>query len=92
MFGSAFWRKGYATEAVQAVLDFVAQSWDVEEILAELDERNLASLALAKKLGFLEFARVIDADHFKGASSTERHLIKQIAPQLQTTVLVSRTH
>ncbi len=48
--------------------------------LVEIDERNVASLALAHRLGFEEFARVEDADHFKGETSHERHLRRQLVP------------
>ncbi|HYN75791.1 MAG TPA: GNAT family N-acetyltransferase [Candidatus Limnocylindria bacterium] len=80
MFGSAWWRQGLASEAMTRVLAQLADAWGVADVYVEIDERNVPSLALAHRLGFEEFARVEDADHFKGETSHERHLRRQLAP------------
>ena len=74
MFGPAFWRQGFGTEATTRVLEHLATAWGVTEAYVEIDERNVASLALAGRLGFVEQRRVEDADFFKGTTSHERHL------------------
>lgn len=53
MFNSEFWQKGYAFEATTSVIDFVReQNIGVEFLELEIDHLNVASLALASKLGF----------------------------------------
>ena len=62
------------------VMAHLADAWGARDVFVEIDERNLASLALAHRLGFEEFARVEDADDFKGETSHERHLRRQLVP------------
>jgi len=47
----AFWRLGYATEAASAVLRHGFDGLGLNEILAEIDPANIASIALADRLG-----------------------------------------
>jgi ribosomal-protein-alanine N-acetyltransferase len=79
MLGSPWWREGVGTEAVTKVMDHLAVAWGVTRVSVEIDERNTASLALASRLGYVEFARVPDADFFKGTTSHERHLARSLA-------------
>lgn len=51
------WRKGYAHEALSAVLDHVFETRGVDAAVADVDPRNDASLGLLKKLGFVETGR-----------------------------------
>jgi RimJ/RimL family protein N-acetyltransferase/NAD-dependent dihydropyrimidine dehydrogenase PreA subunit len=46
------WRKGYAREAVSALLDLVFARYQVARAVVEMDTRNDASIALARSLGF----------------------------------------
>ena len=46
------WGKGFATEAVRAVLSFAFEHLGVHRVEAELDPRNEASARLLEKLGF----------------------------------------
>lgn len=78
LLGSAWWRRGLGTEAVSRVLSHLAGPWGVTEAYVEIDERNAASLGLAARLGFVEVARVEDADFFKGTTSHERHLSRSL--------------
>jgi [ribosomal protein S5]-alanine N-acetyltransferase len=80
MFGSAWWGQGLATEAMTRVMAHLADAWGARDVLVEIDERNVASLALAHRLGFEQFARVEDADDFKGETSHERHLRRKLVP------------
>lgn len=45
------WRRGYATEAAQAVLGYAFETYDWEEIVAFTSEGNVASRRVMEKLG-----------------------------------------
>jgi [ribosomal protein S5]-alanine N-acetyltransferase len=51
-FDEPVWGKGYATEAVRAVLHWAYESLDLNRVEAELDTRNAASARVLEKLGF----------------------------------------
>jgi len=50
-FLPAYWGKGYATEAAQAVLEHGFQTAGLSEIVAEMDPPNQASIRVGEKLG-----------------------------------------
>ncbi len=50
--GVAFWGRGYATEAVGALLALGFRETDAELVSAEVLSRNVASLRVLEKLGF----------------------------------------
>jgi [ribosomal protein S5]-alanine N-acetyltransferase len=64
-------RRGIATEACGRLLEHLFESYRVGMVAAEIDTRNVASIALVESLGFLRVAFEKDADHFKGSSSDE---------------------
>ena len=47
------WNKGYTTEAMKAVLEFVAQNLGIKKLAGGHAKENLASGAVLKKLGFV---------------------------------------
>jgi [ribosomal protein S5]-alanine N-acetyltransferase len=47
------WGKGYATEAVRAMLQWAYEKLDLNRVEAELDTRNAASARVLEKLGFV---------------------------------------
>lgn len=51
------WGRGYAREAVAAVIGHVFATRDVEKLVADVDPRNRASLGLLAGLGFTETHR-----------------------------------
>ena len=52
------WGQGLAQEAMQAVIAHLAQTRpDLTHLIAEVDPRNLASLRLLARLGFVETGR-----------------------------------
>ena len=53
-----WWGKGYATEAARAVVDHALVDLGLPEVLAEVDEGNAASVAVARRLGMTPFAVV----------------------------------
>ena len=68
--GAPYWRRGFATEACDRVVQTLFDH-GIREIWAELDTRNLASIRLLERLGFLRGTLRRNADFFKGSSSDE---------------------
>jgi [ribosomal protein S5]-alanine N-acetyltransferase len=73
-----FQRRGYAAEACARLLEHLFEDYRVSIVAAEIDTRNVASIALVESLGFERVGFQKDADHFKGSSSDEyRYEIKE---------------
>ena len=66
-----FWRRGYARELARCVLSHLFERYAPPRLYAEIDTRNLASIALVESLALERVATTRDADFFKGASSDE---------------------
>jgi RimJ/RimL family protein N-acetyltransferase len=64
------WRRGYAYEGCRAVIHWLFGR-GVEEIVAEMDVRNTASVCLIEKLGFRRVAFTPRATQIRGADSDE---------------------
>lgn len=43
--------KGYATEAISAIIDYAHANWHMKKFIAEIHTENEPSIALAKRLG-----------------------------------------
>lgn len=52
MIAPELWNQGYATEVCHFIIDYARENTDFEELYCRIDERNEASVRLAKKLGF----------------------------------------
>jgi RimJ/RimL family protein N-acetyltransferase len=52
-----FWGRGFATEASRGFIDYVYTQTSASEMKADVDPRNLASLGVLAKLGFVETGR-----------------------------------
>jgi RimJ/RimL family protein N-acetyltransferase len=50
-FGKAYWGKGYATEACQAVIEYVFKELRIKRIVTGIDPENTRSNNLQKRLG-----------------------------------------
>jgi RimJ/RimL family protein N-acetyltransferase len=61
-----FMGHGYATEAASAVLDTAFRTLRLHRVMAELDPRNTASIALCKRLRMREEAYFVQDLMFKG--------------------------
>jgi RimJ/RimL family protein N-acetyltransferase len=61
-----FMGHGYATEAASAVLDTAFRTLRLHRVMAELDPRNTASIALCKRLRMREEAYFVQDLAFKG--------------------------
>ena len=64
-------RQGFALEAMRSVVAHLAAAHGVERIGAEMDGRNVPSIALAKRLGLHEVAREDVDDERTGARGIE---------------------
>lgn len=52
-----YWGRGIATEASRAFIDHAFEATTVDQLTADVDPRNLASLRVLGKLGFVEAGR-----------------------------------
>lgn len=68
-FARAYQRKGYATEAVTAVLDYAFDTLQLQQITATVDGRNTPSIKLLQRLGFRYVKQ--EAIWFKGERVVE---------------------
>ncbi len=51
------WGQGLATEALQAVIPHAFETLPIDRLVADVDPRNVASLRLLDRLGFVEVGR-----------------------------------
>ncbi len=66
-----FQDKGYATEALKTIFEYLQNSLMAKEVKAWSDTRNLASHRVANKLGMVQTELIKNADFFRGSSSDE---------------------
>jgi RimJ/RimL family protein N-acetyltransferase len=52
LFDRAYWGRGFAREAMTAMIDHAFANRDWADIFADVDPRNVASVALLERLGF----------------------------------------
>lgn len=69
--GRTFQRRGYATESLGGVVNFLRSKMNAQSVKAWVDTRNLASIRLLRGLGFVQVQVIEDADEFKGTKSDE---------------------
>lgn len=62
--------RGYATEAVAALLALGFDGLGLHRIVARLDERNTSSARVAERLGFRREARFVESEWFKDEWTT----------------------
>ena len=74
LFSPAVWGKGFAREALQAVIDRAFRERGHEEIRAEADPRNERCLRLLSRLGFRETGRKERTYHIGGEWSDSVYL------------------
>ena len=74
LFSPTVWGKGYAREALQAVIDRAFRDCGHEEIRAEADPRNERCLRLLTRLGFRETGRAERTFHIGGEWSDSVYL------------------
>lgn len=65
------WRKGYAKEALLAIMKFLFEEQEVRRIQETADARNVSSIALLESCGFRKEGHFIENIFFKGAWGSE---------------------
>jgi len=50
----SYWRKGYTSEALAAIMKFAAEEMKVKKIIAHISADNIASIRTAEKMGFVK--------------------------------------
>lgn len=80
MIAPELWNQGYATEVCRFIIDYVRENTDFEELYCRIDERNTASVRLAKKLGFTNSGHMDDdinasiyRKNIKNIKNNEKH-------------------
>jgi RimJ/RimL family protein N-acetyltransferase len=71
IFNPAYAGKGYATEAVRAIIDLGFCTFDLHRIFARLDSRNAGSIGVVERLGLRREAHLIENDRFNGVWGDE---------------------
>ncbi len=71
VIGPKFQKQGFAFEGLSAVISFLRVHLEAKQIRAWIDTRNVASIQLIKKLGFVQIDFIKNADEFKGSKSDE---------------------
>ena len=71
MFDPAHAGKGYATEAVQALITLGFGKFDLHRIFARLDALNKGSVGVVERLGLRREAHLIENDRFNGVWGDE---------------------
>jgi RimJ/RimL family protein N-acetyltransferase len=71
IFSLAHGGRGYATEAVRALLDLAFGELGVRRVIARVDERNVRSRALLERLGLRLEAHLVENEWFKGELTSE---------------------
>lgn len=63
MIAPKFQNQGYATEVCRFIIDYARENTDFEELYCRIDEKNVASVRLAKRLGFTNSGHVDEDIH-----------------------------
>lgn len=58
----AYWRKGYMTEALSAIIKYAADKMKVTKIYAHISVDNLASVCTVEKMGFKKTGKQYNED------------------------------
>lgn len=53
LLGESYWGKGYATEILKGLIDFIESEDQMTRLIAGVATDNIASIKLLKKLGFI---------------------------------------
>lgn len=77
MIAPELWNQGYATEVCRFIIDYARENTNFEELYCRIDERNEASVRLAKKLGFTNSGHMDDdlnaSIYRKNIKNNEKH-------------------
>ena len=67
------WRKGYITEVIPCLLEFLFEDMDIHRVAADCDVDNIASYRTLEKLGFRREAHFIESYLMGGVYASEYH-------------------
>jgi RimJ/RimL family protein N-acetyltransferase len=67
------WRKGYITEVIPHLLEFLFEDMDIHRIVADCDVDNVASYRTLEKLGFRREAHFLESYLMDGVYASEYH-------------------
>lgn len=77
MIAPELWNQGYATEVCRFIIDYARENTDFKELYCRIDEKNTASVRLAKKLGFTNSGHMDDdinaSIYRKNIKNNEKH-------------------
>lgn len=65
MLDTPYWRQGYMTEAAETIIDFGFKNMQLHSIEANVNEDNIACIALLRNLGFVKEAHFRENYLFK---------------------------
>lgn len=65
------WGRGYAREALGRMIEYLVETYGISELRATVDVRNVRSIALLERLGFVRMAVRKDAERINGVLSDE---------------------
>jgi len=71
IFNPAYAGKGYATEAVEAVISLGFEKFGFHRIFARLDAKNAGSVGVVERLGLRREAHLVQNDRFNGVWGDE---------------------
>jgi RimJ/RimL family protein N-acetyltransferase len=71
IFAPGYGARGYATEAVRALLDLAFGHLGARRVVARVDARNVRSLALLSRLGMRQESHLVENEWFKGELTSE---------------------
>lgn len=71
--------RGFTTESVRALLDFLFDQLSMVSVRAYIDTRNQQSIALVQRVGMVRVDFLPRADHFKGSDSDE--FVFEVTPE-----------
>ncbi|MBC7878716.1 MAG: GNAT family N-acetyltransferase [Anaerolineales bacterium] len=68
---STHWRKGYAVEAMTALLEYLFKELNMHRVIADCDVENIASYRTLEKLGFRREAHFVESFFADGVYTSE---------------------
>lgn len=71
IFNPAYAGRGYATEAVAAMIGIGFSSFGLHRVFARLDSQNKGSVGVVERLGLRREAHLVENDRFNGAWGDE---------------------
>jgi RimJ/RimL family protein N-acetyltransferase len=68
-----YWRKGYISEVILCLLEYLFEDMNVHRVVADCDVENVASYRTLEKLGFRREAHFVESYLMDGIYTSEYH-------------------